>query len=241
MNKPTVDILIPTYNESEQIIESINTLLRFCEKKLQNYDYKIIVGDNASTDDTYNLVRESFANNSLVSAEHIEEKGRGRAIMKIWGDSKADICAYMDADLSTDLKHLPQLLDSISVDKNDIAIGSRHLNDSDVKRGFKRRFVGYVHVVLMKVILGVSFSDTYCGFKAASRSAIDTVFPSIYPNNWPVNGNAWFWDTEFLVLAQRKGLKISEIPVKWIDDPTTTAKLLRDAIESLSGMWRLRG
>lgn len=240
MNKPTVDILIPTYNESEQIVKNVEKLLEFCGEKLTDYDYRVIVGDNGSTDGTYQLVQRSFGANHLVVAKHIEEKGRGRAIMKIWGESEADVCAYMDADLSTDLNHLPQLLDTISKKGYDIAVGSRHLEDSDVKRGLKRKVVGVIHVNLMKLLLGTTFSDAYCGFKASSRKAIDEIFPLIDTNKWPINGNAWFWDTEFLVLAERNGLTIFEIPVKWTDDPTTTARLLKDTLESLKGMWRLR-
>lgn len=235
-----IEIVIPTYNEAEVISETLMKLLDYCRANLLQYDYKVIVADNGSTDKTYSITSDLSKTYPQISAIRIAEKGRGRALLSSWGESKADVCCYMDADLSTDLKHLPSLIDHILNREFDIATGSRHLKASDVERGFKRRFVGATHIMLMKMILGVSFSDPYCGFKAASRNAIDTVFPMIKPDKWPQKGNAWFWDTEFLVIAENLGLKIYEEPVHWEDDSESKANILNDAIESIKGMLRLR-
>lgn len=240
MNKrKTVDIVIPTYNEADVITKNVTTLLTFCNKNLTNYQFKIIVSDNGSTDKTYDLIKESFKNTGQVEATQISEKGRGRALLKTWGSSNADICCYMDADLSTDLNHLPIIIDMIDNHSYDLAVGSRHMHGSKIKRGIKRRIVGMTHVIIMKALLGVSFSDPYCGFKAASRDSIDLIFQGINPDRWKAKGNAWFWDTELLVIAEKLGLKIYEEAVFWKDDPTSTAKIIQDSIESIKGIVRL--
>ena len=239
-NRKFVEVLIPTYNESAQILVTIDTVLRYCEKNLDDYRWKIIVGDNGSSDNTYGLVKSTFRENDLVEAVRIKEKGRGRAIMTVWGKSRADICLYMDADLSTDISHTREIVRAIDRDGYEIAIGSRLMSESKTTRNLKRHVVGRTNVLLTKLILGVSVSDFYCGFKGASRNAIAQIFPHINSGEWPVGGNAWFWDTEFLVNAKKLGFKIREIPVRWSEDSSSTVNLVGDTLEAIEGMLRLR-
>ena len=240
--KKTVDLVIPMYNEEEQIEWSITTLRKFARENLQNYDWKIIVADNASKDRTLEIAKALAEKYPEVGFHHMDIKGRGKSLVKVWGDSKSDICAYMDTDHSTDLKHLPVIINKIANEGYDIAIGSRNLPNSDVERSLKRTIISKGYITIIKLFMGIHFSDAQCGFKAASRQSIDKIFPLLEPDKWDGGkiGSAWFFDTEFLVIADKAGFKIYEEPVKWTEDPGTTVHIMRDAIEDLRGLWRLK-
>ncbi|GAB4161514.1 MAG: hypothetical protein Fur003_4870 [Candidatus Dojkabacteria bacterium] len=234
-----VEITIPAHNDEATIIDSVNKLLQYCKSNLQAYDYKIIVAENGSKDSTYTVAEAAFKNNPKVEVLKLALKGRGRVLMHIWGNSKADISMYMDSDLSTDLKHTGVLLEKLAKEHYDIAIGSRLLKQSEVKRSFKRELVGRTNVFITRLLLNSKISDYNCGFKAATYKTIQQIFPLIHDEQWKPDGRAWFWDIEFLIMAEREGLKIYEEPVKWIDDHPTTVKLGQDIKESLQGVFRL--
>lgn len=151
-----------------------------------------------------------------------------------WSQSEAAILAYMDVDLSTDLNCLPQFLESLSGSKFQIAIGSRLISGSKVVgRSFKREFISRCYSILFRMMFFVSFKDAQCGFKAISRKVAQEVVPL-------TKNNGWFFDTELLILAEKNGYPVLEIPVKWVDDPDSRVNILKTAFEDLKGLLRLR-
>jgi len=226
-----VDIVIPVYNEAVDLAASVHRLDAYLAGSFP-YPYRIVVADNASTDCTWQIAVELTANLPHVEALHLDAKGRGRALREAWLTSTADVVAYMDVDLSTDLNAVLPLVAPLVSGHSDVAIGTRLARSSRVLRGPKREFISRSYNLLLRTVLGVSFSDAQCGFKAVRRDVADRLLPMVEDNNW-------FFDTELLVLAQRAGLRIHEVPVDWTDDPGTTVDIVATSTEDLRGIWRL--
>jgi glycosyltransferase involved in cell wall biosynthesis len=167
-----------------------------------------------------------------VRVLHLKEKGRGRAVKKAWTESTSDYCAYLDVDLSTDLKHLPGLIRSLQRGY-DVAIGTRNAWGSRVYgRSFLRTITSKGYIALIKMFFLVRFSDAQCGFKAVSRRIIDQVVPL-------VEDTGWFFDTELLLIAEKSGFRIYEEPVTWIDNPGSTVRVMKTAQGDLLGLKRV--
>lgn len=230
--KKSVEIVIPVYNEEKQLKTSIVKLHGFLSRFLKSHDWKITIADNASTDHTLSLARRLSSEMKNVAVIHLTEKGRGRAVKKAWRESKADYTGYMDVDLSTDLKYLPDLLNALE-EGYDIAIGSRLLKGSRVvKRTIKREVMSRVYNIMIKVLFRTHFSDAQCGFKIVNRNVIKNLLPYI-------KDDIWFFDSEMLIVGEKKGFKIYEKPVYWVDDPDSTVKLLGTVSGDLGGLKRL--
>lgn len=230
--KPTINIVIPVYNEEKEIAQSVGTLSGYCQEHLTDFDWIITIADNASSDRTYEIARTLARGDTRVKAVHLKEKGRGRAVKKIWLEDTRDVNAYMDVDLSTDLKHFPPLVRSISRGY-DLAIGSRNAWGARVYgRSLLRTVTSKVYIMLIKFFFWVHFSDAQCGFKAVSRKTVTDVIPHIRDNDW-------FFDTELLVVAEKTGFRIYEEPVTWIDNPGSTVRVLKTAQGDLEGLLRL--
>lgn len=232
VKKNSVEIVIPVYNEENELEGNIKKLHLFLRNKLPLYNWHISIADNASTDNSSNIAKKLTKVYPKVGYLHIDEKGRGRAVKKAWQKSKADFLVYMDVDLSTDLNNLSPLLYSLGRGF-DIAIGSRLLSRSKVKnRPLKREILSRGYNILIKLFFGTNFSDAQCGFKAVTRKVVDKLIPYI-------DDNAWFFDSELLIVGEKVGLKIYEEPVRWVDNPGSTVRVLRTVWGDLSGLWRL--
>ena len=227
----TVDIVIPVYNEEQALPRSILILTQYLNENLKN-PWRVIIADNASTDSTRQVSEMLCEKYSGVTYLHLPQKGRGRALRVAWMDSSADIVSYMDADLSTDLSHLPELLDALEQGYQ-LAIGSRLSRGSKVSRSIKREVTSRSYNLLIKSMFLTPFPDAQCGFKALTRQAAQAIVPSIKDNNW-------FFDTELLIIAAKRGYSIKSVPVKWDDDPNTTVNILKTASEDIKGLFRLK-
>jgi len=227
----TVDITIPVYNEEEVLPQTIATLTGFLEKNLPN-PWQVTIADNASTDSTQAVSEMLSRQYSGVHYLRIPQKGRGRALRIAWLDSHADIVSYMDADLSTDLVYFPQLIQALESGSH-IAVGSRLSKESQVSRGFKREFISRTYNLLINSMFFTGLPDAQCGFKALTRATAEVIVPHIKNNNW-------FFDTELLVIGAKRGFNIASVPVKWIDDPTSTVNVVSTAKEDIKGLLRLR-
>ncbi len=227
----TVDVVIPVYNEEHILAQSIATLRGFLSENLSN-KWKIVIADNASTDKTREIAQALSQEHPDVVAMHLDKKGRGRALRKAWLESTADIVSYMDVDLSTELAAFPNLIQAID-EGDDIAIGSRLLRGSSVKRSFKRELTSRSYNFVIKAMFFTKFTDAQCGFKALSRKAAQELVPLI-------QDQAWFFDTELLILAEKKGYRIREIPVAWIENPDTRVAIAKTVFDDLKGLLRLR-
>lgn len=226
-----VEIVVPVYNEADDLEASIRRLAAFLDDELP-YRFQVTIADNASTDATWTIANRLADQVQGVHVVHLDAKGRGRALKQAWLASTADVVAYMDVDLSTDLAALLPLLAPLVSGHSDVAIGSRLARGSRVVRGPKREFISRCYNLILRGALQVSFSDAQCGFKAMRTDVARRLLPLVQDTNW-------FFDTELLVLAQRAGLRIHEVPVDWVDDPGTTVDIAATASEDLRGVWRL--
>lgn len=226
-----VDIVIPVYNEEVDLARSVTRLAEFLGEELP-YRCCITIADNASTDRTWAEAQRLAVELPRVRAVHLPEKGRGRALKAVWASSAAPVLAYMDVDLSTDLRALLPLVAPLISGHSDIAIGSRLARSARVVRGPKREFISRSYNLILRGALSAGFSDAQCGFKAIRADVAADLLPLVEDNNW-------FFDTELLVLAQRSGLRIHEVPVDWVDDPDSTVDIVATAKEDLRGVVRL--
>jgi glycosyltransferase involved in cell wall biosynthesis len=226
-----VEIVIPVFNEAGGLAQSVRRLHSHLEESFP-FGWRILIADNASTDATLNVARALADDLPGVGVMHLPAKGRGRALRAAWAASDADVVAYMDVDLSTDLRALLPLVAPLVSGHSDVAIGSRLMRGAHVSRGPKRELIsrGYNHI--LHGLLGARFSDAQCGFKAVRAEVARELVPQ-------VRDDSWFFDTELLVLAQRRGLRIHEVPVDWVDDPDSRVDIVATAIDDLRGVARL--
>ena len=227
-----VDIVIPVYNEQRAIATSVRKLHRYLQGEF-TFPFQITIADNASTDATLDRALQLAEELPEVDVLHLDLKGRGLALRAAWSTSEADVVAYMDVDLSTDLTALPDLLVPLLQGRADIAIGSRLAPGAEVTRGLKREFISRCYNILVRTTLGVGFSDAQCGFKAARR---DVIVPLLEL----VEDDGWFFDTELLYCAHRSRYSLHEVPVRWVEDPDSRVDLFATALEDLRGVARLR-
>lgn len=227
-----LNVTIPVFNEERRLERGIRRLAPFLAQALA-CDYEIVIADNASTDRTPLLGAALACELSRVRVVRMETKGRGGALRQVWSESDADVFSYMDVDLSSDLASFPELVRKIATGEADLAVGSRLLLKSGTQRSWQRELLSRSYNRLLRVSLGARFSDAQCGFKALSRRAAQTLLPLI-------ENNHWFFDTELLVLAEKAGFRIHDLPVCWREDRDSTVKVLRTIGEDLRGIARLR-
>ncbi|MCY0924852.1 glycosyltransferase [Streptomyces sp. H27-H1] len=226
-----LDVVIPVFNEETDLGPCVRRLHEHLTRTFP-YPFRITIADNASTDRTPEVAAALVASVAGVRSTRLEQKGRGRALRTVWGDSDAPVLAYMDVDLSTDLNALLPLVAPLISGHSDLAIGTRLARSSRVVRGAKREFISRAYNLLLRSSLSARFSDAQCGFKAIRREVATRLLPL-------VEDSGWFFDTELLVLAERAGLRIHEVPVDWVDDPDSTVHIARTAAEDLKGVWRV--
>lgn len=232
VKKPTLNICIPVYNEETELRTSVMTLVTYLQQNMKDFSWDITVVDNASKDKTYEIAKQIAQELPHIVVMHLPQKGRGRAVKYAWEQSKHDILAYLDVDLSTDLKHLPALVRSLTRGY-DIAIGTRNGKGARVfGRNTLRTITSKGYMSMIKLGFWVHFSDAQCGFKAVTRKVVRDLIPHI-------RDNAWFFDTELLILAEKLGIRIYEEPVTWIDNPGSTVRVWKTAMGDLKGLWRL--
>jgi glycosyltransferase involved in cell wall biosynthesis len=227
-----LDIAIPVHNEERDLPVCLHRLHEYLTNCVP-YPTRITVADNASTDSTLAVAHRISCQLPGIDVLHIDAKGRGGALHAAWTKSSADVVAYMDVDLSTDLSALMPLVAPVISGHSDLAIGSRLTASSRVVRSMKREIVSRGYNMLLRGFLGARFSDAQCGFKAIRADVARSLLPL-------VADTGWFFDTELLVIAQRVGLRIHEVPVDWIDSADSRVDIVPTAIEDLKGCWRLR-
>jgi putative flippase GtrA len=226
-----VEIVVPVYNEERDLAPSVHRLAAFLAAGFP-FSAIITIADNASTDATWAQAQALVDSVPGVRAVHLDAKGRGRALHQVWSASTARVVAYMDVDLSTDLNALLPLVAPLLSGHSDVAIGSRLARTSRVVRGSKREFISRSYNFILRTTLHARFSDAQCGFKAMRTECARALLPF-------VRDRAWFFDTELLILAERAGLRIAEVPVDWIDDPDSRVDIRATAMEDLRGVARL--
>jgi glycosyltransferase involved in cell wall biosynthesis len=229
---PHVEIVVPVRNEERDLVPSVTRLIAYLRESFAPTAV-ITIADNGSADGTWALARGlADAYPGLVRAAHLDLPGRGRALRAAWSASDAEVVAYMDVDLSTDLAALAPLVDPLLAGQADVAIGSRLAPAARVTRGPKREIISRCYNLLLRATLRVGFSDAQCGFKALRAPVARALLPAVVDNGW-------FFDTELLVLAERAGLRVLEVPVDWTDSADSRVRILATALGDLRGIWRV--
>ena len=226
-----VEIVVPVMDEERDLGPSVRRLDAFLSAGFP-FTARITIADNGSTDGTWATACALEAALPRVRATQLAEPGRGRALRTAWSGSDADVLAYMDADLSTDLNALLPLVAPLLSGHSDVAIGTRLAHGARVIRGPRREILSRGYNLLLHAVLGARFSDAQCGFKAISRARAGALLPL-------ASDPGWFFDTELLILAQRAGLRIHEVPVDWTDDADSRVRLLPTVVADLRGIARL--
>ena len=229
--RPTVEIVIPVHDEERVLHGSVSRLHEYLRTTLP-FPWRITIVDNASTDGTWLVAETLAALHPEVRALHLDRKGRGRALRAAWSVSDAEVVAYMDVDLSTGLDAVLPLVAPLVSGHSDVAIGSRLSSGASVARGPKREAISRTYNLILRAVFGVRFHDAQCGFKAVRADVAARLLPEIADE-------AWFFDTELLLLAEHNGLRIHEVPVDWIDDPDSRVHVRQTAVDDLKGVWRM--
>jgi putative flippase GtrA len=228
---PVLDVVVPVYNEEADLERCVRRLHGHLTATFP-YRFRITIVDNASTDGTAAIAAAVAGELADVAAVHLTEKGRGRALRAAWSGSDATVLAYLDVDLSTDLAALLPLVAPLISGHSDLAIGTRLSRGSRVVRGPRRELISRGYSLLLRGTLAARFSDAQCGFKAIRKDVANRLLPL-------VQDTGWFFDTELLVLAERAGLRIHEVPVDWVDDPDSRVDIVATALADLKGIARL--
>ncbi|GHF07196.1 glycosyl transferase [Streptomyces werraensis] len=229
--EPVLEVVVPVHNEEHDLEPCVRRLHAHLAETFP-YPFRITVADNASTDRTPWIAARLAGELPGTQWVRLEEKGRGRALHTAWSRSPAAVLAYLDVDLSTDLAALLPLVAPLISGHSDLAIGTRLARGSRVVRGPKREIISRCYNGLLRGTLSVGFTDAQCGFKAVRAEVAERLLPL-------VQDREWFFDTELLVIAERAGLRIHEVPVDWVDDPDSRVDLLPTALADLRGMARL--
>lgn len=226
-----VDVVVPAHDEVAVLAATVRTLHRHLTGHLTG-PWQLTIAENASTDGTAEEADRLAEQLPDVRVVHVPAAGRGGALRAAWTTSTAAIVSYMDADLSTDLDSLVPLLDAVASGRADVAIGSRLVAGAAVDRRRGREVISRTYNVIVRTLLGARFHDAQCGFKALRRDTAMGLLPQVHDDGW-------FFDTELLLLAQRRGLRIEEVPVRWIDDPHSSVRIVPTALADLRGVARL--
>lgn len=235
----TVDLVLPVYNEETILARSVARVQQWCAAHPE-HRWRIVIADNASVDATLTIARSLEARSAgaagaetPVVALYLPVKGRGFALRAAWLTSDAEVLAYMDVDLSTDLQHLPALIDPVAAGEIDLAYGTRLAAGAEVERQWRRELLSRGYIGLLQRVTGLRATDAQCGFKAITRPAARALLPRTTDGHW-------FFDTELLLLAQRGGYRLREVPVRWVEDRDSRVQIVQTVREDLRGAWRMR-
>ncbi|GJF12088.1 sugar translocase [Mycolicibacterium cyprinidarum] len=228
---PVLDVVVPVYNEEAVLAVSVRRLHRYLQEAVP-FPARITIADNASVDGTPRIAAELAAELTDVRVVRLGQRGRGRALRQVWSESDATVLVYMDVDLSTELAALAPLVAPLISGHSDLAIGTRLGRGARVRRGPKREIISRCYNLILKSTLSAGFSDAQCGFKAIRADVAARLLPF-------VEDTGWFFDTELLVLAERSGLRIHEVPVDWVDDADSRVDIFATAAADLKGIGRL--
>jgi len=225
--------VIPAYNESGRIRPTLDALLRHAQE--HNWDVEILVVNDGSSDDTAEIVREyGEAHPQVLLLENPGNRGKGYSVRNGMLHARGDVCLFTDADLSSPMTEAQKLFDAIDRGA-DIAIGSRWLRTElqTERQPLYRQVFGRIFNLVLRVILGLHFADTQCGFKAFRRDAARRIFALQRIERWG-------FDPEILFLARRAGLRVEEVPVIWAHSEGTRLHPFRDGLRMLGEVLRVR-
>jgi glycosyltransferase involved in cell wall biosynthesis len=232
LEAPTVDVVVPVLDEARTLRANVELLVEYLRREYP-FRFRVVIADNASTDATPEIAAGLAAAYDEVDVIRIERRGRGLALRTAWLASEADVVAYMDVDLSTNLDSFLPLVAPLLSGHSELAIGTRLAHQAHVRRRLKREILSRGYNALVHLGFRARFSDAQCGFKALRTDVARRLVPL-------VEDDAWFFDTELLLLAERNGLRIHEVPVDWIEDLDSRVALVPTIVDDLAGLVRVR-
>jgi glycosyltransferase involved in cell wall biosynthesis len=231
-NRALIEIAVPVHNEEDTLEANLDFLVDYLRSEFP-FRFRVVIANNASTDGTAAVAAELVARLPEVDIVTLERKGRGLALRTAWLASRADVVSYMDVDLSTNLESFLPLVAPLLSGHSEVAIGTRLGHSSHVSRRLKRELLSRTYNRLIHLAFRAGFSDAQCGFKALRGDVVRRLVPL-------VADDGWFFDTELLLLAERNGMRIHEVPVDWIEDLDSRVELLPTIAADLAGLWRMR-
>jgi glycosyltransferase involved in cell wall biosynthesis len=231
-NLQCIEIVVPVFNEQRTLAANVELLLDYLRAEFP-FRFRVVVADNASVDGTIGVARALAAKHDEVSTLFLDRRGRGLALKMAWLASDADIVSYMDVDLSTNLESFLPLVAPLLSGHSELAIGTRLAHSAHIRRRLKREILSRGYNRLVHLAFRAGFSDAQCGFKAIRADVAHRLLPLVEDEDW-------FFDTELLLLAERNGLRIHEVPVDWIEDLDSRVQLLPTVVADLAGLWRVR-
>ena len=226
-----VSLVLPAYNEADRIGKTINQTSKALKEITSSFE--IIIAEDGSSDGTDKIASKLAEKYNYVRHLHSDSRlGKGRALTRAFKSAHGEVICFVDVDLATDMKHFKELIEAISLEGYDFAIGSRMMPQSKVKRPLKRSVASQGFNFLVRTLLHSNLYDHQCGFKAFKKDSLFNLIDKVKNENW-------FFDTELLVLAQHKGYKIKEFPVVWTHGGPTKVNLRTDILDMGSQIFHL--
>lgn len=232
-----LSLLLPAYNEATVLPWSVRTLAAYAKDALSEYNWQIVIVDNASSDNTQAVMTDLQREQPRLRYLRVPVKGRGIALRTAWTELDYDISLYMDVDLAVSLEAVRPIIEAVANDNADIAVGSRYAPGAKIERSVFRSITSVGYNILTKLFVGLKTRDAQCGFKAIRKDIAQQLLPL-------VRDTKWFFDTELLVLAERRGLRVMEVPVSWVETRPalrkSKVKVLQTIVEYVIDLCRLR-
>jgi dolichyl-phosphate beta-glucosyltransferase len=234
---PAFSVVIPAFNEAERIGETLSTTIDYL--RITSPQSELIVVNDGSTDGTGDIVRRVFAKEPPMPVrllEHFPNRGKGAAVREGLLSATKAIAVFFDADLSTPLNQLPKIVEPIAYGDTDLAFGSRALDRTLIgnRQPWRREQGGRVFNLLVRLSTGLPFWDTQCGFKAFRMAVCREIIAAAMVDGFG-------FDVELLLLAQRAGLRLREIPVRWNHHEGSKVHFVRDSWRMLREVMAVRG
>jgi dolichyl-phosphate beta-glucosyltransferase len=233
MDHLSYSIIIPAYNESQRIAASLDKIIAYTTE--QHWLTEILVVNDGSRDNTSDIVREYAKTHPQVRLiENPGNRGKGYTVRNGMSQASGEIMLFTDADLSSPIEESRKLFAAIQAGA-DVAIGSRWLQAElqTERQPMHRQFFGRIFNLLLRIILGLKYKDTQCGFKAFTRKAAHSLFPRQRIERWG-------FDPELLFLSLKYGLTIAEVPVEWAHDDRSKINPVVDGFKMFTELLRIR-
>jgi glycosyltransferase involved in cell wall biosynthesis len=230
---PLYSIILPAFNESSRLAASLEKALAFVRK--QRWSVEIIVVNDGSRDDTAEIAKGFMLQAPEIRLlENPGNRGKGYSVRNGMLNASGEILLFSDADFSSPIEESVKLIDAIAQGA-DVAFGSRWLlaETQTLRQSLLRQFVGRVYNLLLRLVLGLPYKDTQCGFKACTRRAAEVIF-----TRQQIEG--WGFDPELLFIARKFGLKMTEVPVVWANDDRSKVNLIVDGFKMFYELLKIR-
>jgi uncharacterized protein (TIRG00374 family) len=224
MTTTEVSVVLPAYDEADTLEHTVEVTLSTLASFLPADGFEVIVAEDGCDDETPAIADRLARGDERVRHYHSDERlGRGRALERAFRAAEGATLVYLDTDLATDMAHLEELVESVRTEGYDVATGSRRMPGDRQPRETERGIASDGYNTLVRLILRSELRDHQCGFKAFDREVLFELLDDVHDDHW-------FWDTELLVKAQRRGYRVREFPVAWEPKGDTTVDLVRDVL-----------